>query len=71
MTVDCNTKCVNITINDDSVLGMNKTFFVILMTTNDTKSTPEPKKGKVLIIDNDGEDALLVDVLYIYTIRVG
>ena len=38
------------------------------MTTNDTESTPEPK---VLIIDNDGEDALLVDVLYIYTIRVG
>ena len=62
MTVDCDTKCVNITINDDSVLGINKTFFVILMTTNDTKS---------IIIENDGEDTLLVDVLYIYTIRVG
>ena len=63
ITVDsCDTTCVNITIKDDSVLGMNKTFYVILKT-NDT-SIPEPEKGKVIIIDNEGEDSLLMYCIY-------
>lgn len=64
VTFDSCRKCVNLTIEDDSVLEKTETFSITL-TTNDSQLTLEPDKADVSISDSEGLTNFFMYCMYL------